>query len=127
MWWRASAGPSAYSSAMVARVARSSPSIEGLAARAARTGSSGASPSATAPRIAPRERIWRVSWRVSTSATIGTRAPASQSASVPVARQLRSEEHTSELQSLTNLVCRLLLEKKKGYDELVTDDAHYDS
>src|SRR5258706_990679 len=30
------------------------------------------------------------------------------------ARQLRSEEHTSELQSLTNLVCRLLLEKKKN-------------
>src|SRR5262249_61294108 len=28
-------------------------------------------------------------------------------------RQSRSEEHTSELQSLTNLVCRLLLEKKK--------------
>src|SRR5437016_11838977 len=27
--------------------------------------------------------------------------------------QPRSEEHTSELQSLTNLVCRLLLEKKK--------------
>src|SRR5438093_7155402 len=26
----------------------------------------------------------------------------------------RSEEHTSELQSLTNLVCRLLLEKKKA-------------
>src|SRR5438093_3129256 len=26
----------------------------------------------------------------------------------------RSEEHTSELQSLTNLVCRLLLEKKNG-------------
>src|SRR5258706_8721214 len=28
--------------------------------------------------------------------------------------RLRSEEHTSELQSLTNLVCRLLLEKKKS-------------
>src|SRR5262249_61340396 len=28
-------------------------------------------------------------------------------------RRDRSEEHTSELQSLTNLVCRLLLEKKK--------------
>src|SRR5437016_10190941 len=27
----------------------------------------------------------------------------------------RSEEHTSELQSLTNLVCRLLLEKKKEH------------
>src|SRR5258706_5933032 len=29
---------------------------------------------------------------------------------------LRSEEHTSELQSLTNLVCRLLLEKKKKHE-----------
>src|SRR5262249_62179879 len=29
------------------------------------------------------------------------------------ASAIRSEEHTSELQSLTNLVCRLLLEKKK--------------
>src|SRR2546425_9718958 len=28
-------------------------------------------------------------------------------------RRLRSEEHTSELQSLAYLVCRLLLEKKK--------------
>src|SRR5262249_61795186 len=28
----------------------------------------------------------------------------------------RSEEHTSELQSLTNLVCRLLLEKKTAHD-----------
>src|SRR2546430_9021576 len=27
----------------------------------------------------------------------------------------RSEEHTSELQSQSNLVCRLLLEKKKTY------------
>src|SRR5437016_9891971 len=31
------------------------------------------------------------------------------------ARLPRSEEHTSELQSLTNLVCRLLLEKKNLY------------
>src|SRR5258706_5750379 len=30
---------------------------------------------------------------------------------------VRSEEHTSELQSLTNLVCRLLLEKKKTTEE----------
>src|SRR2546430_3691813 len=29
-------------------------------------------------------------------------------------RFARSEEHTSELQSQSNLVCRLLLEKKKG-------------
>src|SRR5256885_10050934 len=30
-------------------------------------------------------------------------------------RNSRSEEHTSELQSPCNLVCRLLLEKKKSY------------
>src|SRR5262249_56614119 len=33
--------------------------------------------------------------------------------SPPAREGKRSEEHTSELQSLTNLVCRLLLEKKK--------------
>src|SRR5690606_39357903 len=31
--------------------------------------------------------------------------------STSIARQLRSEEHTSELQSRENIVCRLLLEK----------------
>src|SRR2546423_12061187 len=35
----------------------------------------------------------------------------------------RSEEHTSELQSLAYLVCRLLLEKKKKLDE----DSHTDA
>src|SRR2546430_10371907 len=30
--------------------------------------------------------------------------------------EARSEEHTSELQSQSNLVCRLLLEKKKRHD-----------
>src|SRR5688572_32383191 len=33
---------------------------------------------------------------------------------LPVSADLRSEEHTSELQSQSNLVCRLLLEKKKN-------------
>src|SRR2546430_10712478 len=33
----------------------------------------------------------------------------------------RSEEHTSELQSQSNLVCRLLLEKKKMRDHLRPD------
>src|SRR5256885_5775694 len=32
---------------------------------------------------------------------------------IPAQSQARSEEHTSELQSPCNLVCRLLLEKKK--------------
>src|SRR2546430_3590783 len=42
----------------------------------------------------------------------------------------RSEEHTSELQSQSNLVCRLLLEKKKyiwhRYDRLVIREHHTD-
>src|SRR5438046_6510793 len=33
----------------------------------------------------------------------------------------RSEEHTSELQSLTNLVCRLLLEKKKKNTKMIVN------
>src|SRR5436305_7186382 len=39
--------------------------------------------------------------------------PAYRSEHHGVERQLRSEEHTSELQSRPHLVCRLLLEKKK--------------
>src|SRR5256885_3306660 len=43
----------------------------------------------------------------------------------------RSEEHTSELQSPCNLVCRLLLEKKKNlahyvHDHLAPIFSHYD-
>src|SRR3989475_7974049 len=38
---------------------------------------------------------------------------------------IRSEEHTSELQSQSNLVCRLLLEKKKKKESSVCDrDTH---
>src|SRR5438093_3403438 len=44
--------------------------------------------------------------------------PPRPAATVSLAR--RSEEHTSELQSLTNLVCRLLLEKKKKKNEIRT-------
>src|SRR5690606_39304235 len=36
-------------------------------------------------------------------------------AGIGLAHADRSEEHTSELQSRENLVCRLLLEKKKGF------------
>src|SRR2546423_11814998 len=38
-----------------------------------------------------------------------------------VSHESRSEEHTSELQSLAYLVCRLLLEKKKHIHDLVID------
>src|ERR1039457_7357916 len=44
-------------------------------------------------------------------------SPASRPATIPCRprRPNRSEEHTSELQSPCNLVCRLLLEKKKNH------------
>src|SRR5437588_4312144 len=47
--------------------------------------------------------------------TTGTLNAVVNSASAPAALPLitRSEEHTSELQSHSDLVCRLLLEKKK--------------
>src|SRR5262245_64416568 len=38
---------------------------------------------------------------------------------------MRSEEHTSELQSLRHLVCRLLLEKKKNNQKI--DEEHVDT
>src|SRR5947209_13549793 len=57
--------------------------------RAGSTGASRPTPSSTAPR----------------------------SAELGVGRDARSEEHTSELQSRQNLVCRLLLEKKNIFLE----------
>src|SRR5438093_1632828 len=58
---------------------------------------------------APELRRARVVRVLETAAELTTRARRSSGAGVS-----RSEEHTSELQSLTNLVCRLLLEKKKN-------------
>src|SRR2546427_8143496 len=48
---------------------------------------------------------------------VGDRLPPAQ---LDVAGRQRSEEHTSELQSQSNLVCRLLLEKKKKTKNLPT-------
>src|SRR2546430_6353262 len=56
-----------------------------------------------------RRRRVRVALRRSACALLATDAGQS------VAH--RSEEHTSELQSQSNLVCRLLLEKKKTHSE----------
>src|SRR2546426_8405279 len=53
----------------------------------------------------------------------GRQAPGSRARSL--AASVRSEEHTSELQSPCNLVCRLLLEKKKRTKPLLlTASAH---
>src|SRR5205085_11830969 len=57
---------------------------------------------------------WRAGIEVVTAA--GNEGPKPMSIDVPgnVPTTMRSEEHTSELQSQSNLVCRLLLEKKKN-------------
>src|SRR5436309_4409473 len=41
------------------------------------------------------------------------RTPSARKQGERIGEEIRSEEHTSELQSRENLVCRLLLEKKK--------------
>src|SRR5207247_11312100 len=72
-----------------------------------------------------RSRCGESAWTCSSPATrraarTGTRVASSSScATVPAWRAStspRSEEHTSELQSRVELVCRLLLEKKKITD-----------
>src|SRR2546430_3399413 len=45
--------------------------------------------------------------------------PRTTSAGARISCSSRSEEHTSELQSQSNLVCRLLLEKKKKQNHTV--------
>src|SRR2546425_6371691 len=47
------------------------------------------------------------------SASLPSGGPRRWCSSVSISGRTRSEEHTSELQSLAYLVCRLLLEKKK--------------
>src|SRR5438093_5820301 len=66
---------------------------------------SGRCPGRTTPRLAI------AAWRRSRPAT--RRVFGRSGVSPPGPSAARSEEHTSELQSLTNLVCSLLLEKKK--------------
>src|SRR5688572_31482330 len=48
-------------------------------------------------------------------ATVAMLLPLTTGMNPTTALIMRSEEHTSELQSQSNLVCRLLLEKKKKY------------
>src|SRR5260370_29041263 len=69
----------------------------------------------------PYTTLFRSLW------VLGRRRPRSRSPGRPDLVQdgprQRSEEHTSELQSHLNLVCRLLLEKKKRRHRLNTDSS----
>src|ERR1022692_4300639 len=75
-------------------------------------------PAATTRRTARRDQCRRIGGRPYRhlvklfDAFGGLRTPVN-----PACRAARSEEHTSELQSPCNLVCRLLLEKKKKNDD----------
>src|ERR1039458_10899983 len=62
--------------------------------------------------IAPDGTAWIRHGQVSTMSVLNGYS-VSQIAEPRATREVRSEEHTSELQSLRHLVCRLLLEKKK--------------
>src|SRR5690554_7762788 len=61
------------------------------------------------PRVLPSEELQRERWFLNNSDD----QLVSNMAISRTKHQIRSEEHTSELQSRPHLVCRLLLEKKK--------------
>src|SRR5690242_21167711 len=63
----------------------------------------------------PTRRSSDLSWETPRRRWRSGRRPSSRTSATirPPSRSSRSEEHTSELQSHVNLVCRLLLEKKK--------------
>src|SRR2546429_5145702 len=62
-----------------------------------------------APQLAGHPRVWRFAF----GPTLIPGAPTVRIYVTPLGHLVRSEEHTSELQSRLHLVCRLLLEKKK--------------
>src|SRR5438309_6887021 len=66
-----------------------------------------------AVRYDPPQSIWKSTTRI---VLIGY----GKAFERPAHEFARSEEHTSELQSQFHLVCRLLLEKKKKNDKLIT-------
>src|SRR5438874_9805413 len=66
----------------------------------------------------PAFRLFTNILRTKPAANCGTDTPICRQVSEQ--RQPRSEEHTSELQSRRDLVCRLLLEKKKERSSVVS-------
>src|SRR5207249_6281222 len=62
-----------------------------------------------------RSLIWRSSWICCSASSYVAWAVCASKKWISRTRMKRSEEHTSELQSRFDLVCRLLLEKKKDF------------
>src|SRR2546421_4247887 len=76
----------------------------------------------SSPKVSPRLRIkssptMQWSFRRQSSSATRLYPPGQAIDAVTQSSSLRSEEHTSELQSRSDLVCRLLLEKKKQIND----------
>src|SRR2546421_9448864 len=63
-------------------------------------------------------RLQTATYRISEAANAAEHLPELFRAIHGIISELRSEEHTSELQSRSDLVCRLLLEKKKNLENI---------
>src|SRR2546430_13324449 len=80
-------------------------------------------------RRPPRSTLFPYTTLFRSRFAAGRRIPAWESCNARpcgcrVTQVVRSEEHTSELQSQSNLVCRLLLEKKKKIHECIRFRKH---
>src|SRR2546430_8681450 len=63
------------------------------------------------------------SWNVRAASECRATRAGTRAAAASLTGAVRSEEHTSELQSQSNLVCRLLLEKKNADDSAIRQRA----
>src|SRR2546422_4151600 len=94
------------------------------------------------PRPAPRTTFPRIPYERPNHGPAASRSPCASAVRIsvdeigcPLSRTasttatakscVRSEEHTSELQSRLHLVCRLLLEKKKKNEYVTYNSSHY--
>src|SRR2546426_1836628 len=68
------------------------------------------------PAATRGQAMRRARWEIALRSTSSRAAAATGSPTLLRVGDPRSEEHTSELQSPCNLVCRLLLEKKKTHE-----------
>src|SRR2546427_7887715 len=74
-------------------------------------------PACSLPKIAGRKLWAQIHGAAAVQRAAPERVPPQTCASPDARDRPRSEEHTSELQSQSNLVCRLLLVKKKNFAE----------
>src|SRR2546425_3910853 len=103
------------------RASVASPPATAVSTRRSRASASSAAATRSAASVTSMpDRAPHANGPLQSSAIAATSAAGGDAPQASAARRSRSEEHTSELQSLAYLVCRLLLEKKKQRNELAT-------